>query len=86
MTWAERSWQAARNGQIAAARLLAEHGADVNRRAPWSDETPLDMARAKGHDEVAGAGCSITEAGTTGEHIGSPPGPCRRRPGMRQCA
>ena len=46
-------WQAARNGHIAAARLLVEHGAEVNWRAPWSDETPLDMARANGHDEVA---------------------------------
>ena len=46
-------WQAARNGQIAAARLLVAHGADVNWRAPWSDETPLDVARTAGHDEVA---------------------------------
>lgn len=45
-------WQAARNGHIAAARLLVEHGADVNWRAPWSDETPLDVATAAGHDEV----------------------------------
>jgi hypothetical protein len=46
-------WNAARNGQIAAAQLLVEHGADVNWRAPWSDETPLDIARAAGQDEVA---------------------------------
>lgn len=46
-------WQAARNGQIAAGQLLLEHGADVNWRAPWSDETPLDVARMAGHDEVA---------------------------------
>jgi ankyrin repeat protein len=46
-------WQAARNGQIAAGRLLVDHGADVNWRAPWSDETPLDVARTAGHDEVA---------------------------------
>jgi uncharacterized protein len=68
-------WQAARNGQIAAARLLVEHGADVNWRAPWSDETPLDMARAKGHDEVAtwlldnGAG---PRASTSVHHRGRP--------------
>jgi ankyrin repeat protein len=46
-------WQAARNGQIAAGQLLVEHGADVNWRAPWSDETPLDIARAAGRHEVA---------------------------------
>jgi hypothetical protein len=46
-------WNAARNGQIAAAQLLVEHGAEVNWRAPWSDETPLDIARAAGQDEVA---------------------------------
>jgi uncharacterized protein len=46
-------WQAANNGQLAAAKLLGEHGADVNWRAPWSGATPLDMARSKGQDEVA---------------------------------
>jgi ankyrin repeat protein len=45
-------WQAASNGQLAAAKLLVEHGADVNWRAPWSDETPLDMARTNGRGEV----------------------------------
>jgi hypothetical protein len=46
-------WNAARNGQLPAGRLVVEHGADVNWRAPWSDETPLDIARAAGQDEVA---------------------------------
>jgi hypothetical protein len=46
-------WNAARNGQLSAGQLLVEHGADVNWRAPWSDETPLDIARAAGQDEVA---------------------------------
>ena len=46
-------WNAARNGQIAAGQLLVEHGAAVNWRAPWSDQTPLDIARAAGQDEVA---------------------------------
>jgi uncharacterized protein len=45
-------WNAARSGQIAAGRLLVEHGADINWRAPWSGETPLDIARAGGHDEM----------------------------------
>ena len=46
-------WQAARNGHISAGQLIVEHGADVNWRAPWSDQTPLDIARAAGQDEVA---------------------------------
>ena len=46
-------WNAARNGQISAGQLLVEHGADVNWRAPWSDETPLGIARAAGQDEMA---------------------------------
>ena len=46
-------WNAARNGQIAAGRLLVEHGADVNWRAPWSGQTPLDLARAADQHEVA---------------------------------
>jgi uncharacterized protein len=46
-------WNAARNGQIAAGRLLVEHGADVNWRAPWSGQTPLDIATAAGQHEVA---------------------------------
>jgi ankyrin repeat protein len=46
-------WNAARNGQLAAARLLVDRGADVSWRAPWSGETPADIARANGHAEVA---------------------------------
>jgi uncharacterized protein len=46
-------WQAAGNGQSDAARFLVEHGADVNWRAPWSGESPLDAARINGHDDPA---------------------------------
>jgi len=38
-------WNACRAGQLETARYLAEHGADINWRAPWSGETPLDAAR-----------------------------------------
>jgi uncharacterized protein len=46
-------WQTSGNGQIDAARYLLEHGADVNWHAPWSGESPLDVAKANGHDELA---------------------------------
>ena len=38
---------ACRAGQLEAARYLAGRGADINWRAPWSGETPLDAARGK---------------------------------------
>jgi hypothetical protein len=38
-------WNACRGGQLEAARYLAGRGADINWRAPWSGETPLDAAR-----------------------------------------
>lgn len=37
-------WNACRAGQLATARYLAGHGAELNWRAPWSGETPLDAA------------------------------------------
>jgi ankyrin repeat protein len=37
-------WNACRAGQLEAARYLAGRGADINWRAPWSGETPLDAA------------------------------------------
>jgi predicted enzyme related to lactoylglutathione lyase len=40
-------WNACRAGQLEAARYLAGRGANVDWRAPWSGETPLDAARAK---------------------------------------
>ncbi|HSZ41439.1 MAG TPA: ankyrin repeat domain-containing protein [Trebonia sp.] len=38
-------WNACRAGQLDTARYLAGRGADINWRAPWSGETPLDAAR-----------------------------------------
>jgi uncharacterized protein len=40
-------WNACRAGQLEAARYLAGRGADIDWRAPWSGETPLDAARGK---------------------------------------
>jgi uncharacterized protein len=40
-------WNACRAGQLEAARYLAGRGADINWRAPWSGETPLDAARGQ---------------------------------------
>jgi ankyrin repeat protein len=40
-------WNACRAGQLAVAQYLADQGADVNWRAPWSGETPFDAARAQ---------------------------------------
>jgi ankyrin repeat protein len=45
-------WNACRGGQLPAAQLLIERGADVNWVAPWSGETPLDAARHENRDEV----------------------------------
>jgi uncharacterized protein len=38
-------WNACRAGQLETARYLAGRGADIDWRAPWSGETPLDAAR-----------------------------------------
>lgn len=43
-------WSACRRGDLVIARLLIERGADVAWRAPWSGETPADIAR-KAHQE-----------------------------------
>jgi ankyrin repeat protein len=53
-------WNACRAGQLDAARYLAGRGADINWRAPWSGQTPLDAARdAREHAVVAW----LTESG-----------------------
>jgi ankyrin repeat protein len=46
-------WNACRAGQLEAARYLAGRGADINWRAPWSGETPLDAARSQHERAVA---------------------------------
>jgi uncharacterized protein len=53
-------WNACRAGQLEAARYLAGRGADINWRAPWSGETPLDAARSK-HERAVVAW--LTESG-----------------------
>jgi hypothetical protein len=40
-------WNACRAGQLEAARYLAGRGADINWRAPWSGQTPLEAARGQ---------------------------------------
>jgi len=56
-------WNACRAGQLEAAGYLAGRGADINWRAPWSGETPLDAARDKHAREVV---AWLTESGATG--------------------
>jgi uncharacterized protein len=53
-------WNACRAGQLETARYLARRGADVNWRAPWSGETPLDAARGQ-HERAVVAW--LTESG-----------------------
>jgi uncharacterized protein len=53
-------WNACRAGQLETARYLAGRGADINWRAPWSGETPLDAARGK-HERAVVAW--LTESG-----------------------
>jgi predicted enzyme related to lactoylglutathione lyase len=55
-------WNASRAGQLEAARYLAGRGADINWRAPWSGETPLDAARGQ-HERAVVAW--LTESGAT---------------------
>ena len=45
-------WSACHGGQLAAAQYLLAHGADLDWPAPWSDETPLDIAEKAGRSEV----------------------------------
>ncbi len=55
-------WNACRAGRLEAARYLDGRGTDINWRAPWSGETPLDAARAK-HERAVVAW--LTESGAT---------------------
>ncbi|HVV21316.1 MAG TPA: ankyrin repeat domain-containing protein [Pseudonocardiaceae bacterium] len=45
-------WNACRAGQPDTARYLVDRGADVHWQAPWSDQTPLDVAVAEHRDDV----------------------------------
>jgi uncharacterized protein len=53
-------WNGCRAGQLETARYLAGRGADINWRAPWSGETPLDAARDKHQRAVV---AWLTESG-----------------------
>lgn len=47
-------WSACHGGQLEVAKCLLARGAGLNRRAPWSGQTPLDIAeRARRGDIVA---------------------------------
>ena len=46
-------WNACHGGQLVAARYLLERGADLNWAAPWSGQTPLDVAERAGRSDVA---------------------------------
>ncbi len=58
-------WNACRAGQLEAARYLADSGADINWRAPWSGQTPLDAARDK-HQRTIVAWLTITRGSNPG--------------------
>jgi ankyrin repeat protein len=45
-------WNACHGGQLAAAQYLLERGADFNWTAPWSGQTPLDIAEQSGRSDV----------------------------------
>jgi ankyrin repeat protein len=45
-------WNACHGGQLAAAQYLFAHGADLNWPAPWSGQTPLDIAEQAGRSDV----------------------------------
>jgi uncharacterized protein len=57
-------WNACRAGQLEAARYLAGRGADINWRAPWSGETPLDAASDKHQRAIV---AWLTESGATSQ-------------------
>jgi ankyrin repeat protein len=45
-------WSACHGGQLLAAQYLLEHGADLNWPAPWSGQSPLDIAEKGGWSDV----------------------------------
>jgi hypothetical protein len=45
-------WNACHGGQLDAAQYLLAHGADLNWPAPWSGQTPLDIAEQAGRSDV----------------------------------
>jgi len=45
-------WNACHGGQLGTAQYLLTHGADLNWPAPWSGQTPLDIAEQAGRSDV----------------------------------
>jgi ankyrin repeat protein len=45
-------WNACHGGQFAAAQYLLAHGADLSWPAPWSGQTPLDVAERAGRNDI----------------------------------
>lgn len=45
-------WNACHGGQLATAKYLLAHGADLNWSAPWLGQTPLDVAERAGRSDV----------------------------------
>jgi ankyrin repeat protein len=45
-------WNACHGGQVAAAQYLLAHGADLNWPAPWSGQTPLEIAEQEKRSDV----------------------------------
>jgi hypothetical protein len=45
-------WNACHRGQLAAAQYLLARGANLNWAAPWSGQTPLDIAERAGRSDV----------------------------------
>jgi ankyrin repeat protein len=45
-------WNACHGGQLGAAQYLFAHGADLNWPAPWSGQTPLDIAEQAGRSDA----------------------------------
>lgn len=61
-------WNACAGGQLAAARYLLGCGSERNWPAPWSKQTPLDIAEQSGHSELSA--WLRAEGGTHGERTG----------------
>jgi ankyrin repeat protein len=45
-------WNACHGGQLAVAQYLLAHGVDLNWPAPWSEQTPLDIARKAARSDI----------------------------------
>jgi ankyrin repeat protein len=45
-------WNACHGGQLGTAQYLLAHGADLNWPAPWSGQTPLDVAEKAARSDV----------------------------------